>query len=204
MAPLSTSARPTQRVAHSFELSCSSSIALISGPRSRVATTGPRAVIPWLHDVAGWLGREGLWCNPERVRDALVEGMPLLLVLLDLLRDHLNKLLKLLELCGNELQQLLEIKQLLLLEGLHLLQLLRYDLQQLQQLLWRLAQADARLRIGRLARVWRSAPRCWKVGIRSRRTDTKRRSGKWTHQTSSVLICRISPLADSPGLCCDA
>jgi len=90
--------------------------------------------------VAGWLCGEGLRCNPERAREALVNGMPLLLVLLlDLLRKYLDELLELLELCGNQLQQLLEIKKLLLLESLHLLQLLRYDLQQLQQLLWRLA-----------------------------------------------------------------
>ena len=57
---------------------------------------------------------------------------------MDLLREDLNQLVKLLELTGHYLKQLLKVHQLLLFEELQLLELLRHDLQPLQDLLERL------------------------------------------------------------------
>ena len=85
--------------------------------------------------MAGRLSAEGLRNQAERegTGDSRTERLPLLLELLALVGD-LNQLLELLKLCREPVKQLLQVHRLLLLEELHLLQLLRHDLQQLRDL----------------------------------------------------------------------
>ena len=79
--------------------------------------------------MAACLSGERLRNEPERERtgEPCSERLPLLLQLLDLLRHPLNQLLELLELRRHPLQQQLRMLELLLLELLHLLELLRND-----------------------------------------------------------------------------
>jgi hypothetical protein len=112
---------------------------------------------------------------------------------LDLLWDALDQLLKLLQLCRDDLEQLLKLYELLLLEKLHLLQLLGHDLQQLQNLLWQRRDTDSsvaayplirvRLTVRTLTRIrepqWGDVCRC---------SDSERGSCYLTHLTSSVMV----------------
>jgi hypothetical protein len=87
--------------------------------------------------VAGHLSTEGLRDQSEskRSRHRLTERLALLW-------KALQQLLKLLQLRWHDLKQLLQIQKLLLLKRVHLLKLLRHDLQQLRDLLPRLQRGS--------------------------------------------------------------
>ena len=103
-----------------------------------------------------------------------------MLWLLDLVGHNLDELLELLKLRRYHLEQLREQRELLLLQDLNLLQLLRHDVQELRDLLrWRCGGK-------RLTGVRREAPGILGSGINRWRADSKRGSCELTHVTSSV------------------
>jgi hypothetical protein len=137
-------------------------------------------------------------------------------MLLTLLGNALKDLLKLLKLRRHDGKQLLQVRELLLMQELQLLELLRNHLQQLHNLLQRLPSANSiwrrtvaaanerirkRLPVGllrkRLCAESLAAPWALRHGIDSRCSNAKHAAGQVTHSTSSVLGGSHRSLSDS-------
>jgi len=131
--------------------------------------------------MARGLARECLWrqTEAERIRP---EGLPLLLQMVNLLRYRLDQLL-----------DLLELRELVLLQQLHLLQLLRHELQQLHALRLEL-RAGISVLPDRLA-VERLQIRLLTDRLHAERACSVRCSEERTHLTSLWFRMRLHSLS---------
>jgi len=159
-----------------------STIGILQSEMRQVAHRGaairrPAAVAIDLHHMARGLARECLWrqTEAERIRP---DGLPLLLQMLNLLRYRLDHLL-----------DLLKLRKLVLLQQLHLLQLLRHELQQLHALRLEL-RAGVSVLPDRLA-IERLQIRLLTDRLHAERACSVRCSEKRTHLTSLWFRMRL-------------